>query len=335
MKERPTRAVVSLQAIARNLGRVRERVGKNVQIMAVVKADAYGHGAGPVARTLIEAGAAWLGVALPEEGMELRRQGLQVPILVMGPTPPDQAPLLLEYRLDQMIPHPLVAQALSGSSRGSKARVRVHLKIDTGMGRVGIHPAEAASAARAIAGLRGLEFGGVMTHFAAADALDKSHARGQLRRFLEAIREIEGVGVSVPLRHAANSAAILELPEAYLDMVRPGIALYGYPPSSREPSWDPVLTFQTCVAQIKKMPKGETVSYGCTYEAPRDILVATLPVGYADGFSRLLSNRGEVLIRGRRAPVIGIVCMDMILVDVTDVRGVREGDEVILLGRQG
>lgn len=336
LKERATQAVVSLDAIARNLGRVRERVGKNVQIMAVVKADAYGHGAGPVARTLIEAGAAWLGVALPEEGMELRRQGLEVPILVMGPTPPDQAPLLFEYQLDQMIPHPLVAQVLSFSGRGSKGRVRVHLKIDTGMGRVGIYPSEAASAAQAIVDLPGLEFGGVMTHFAAADAQDKGHARGQLRRFLDAIREIEAVGVAVPLRHAANSAAILELPEAHLDMVRPGIALYGYPPTySADLPWDPTLTFKTCVAQIKKVPKGETVSYGCTYEAPRDILVATLPVGYADGFNRLLSSRGEVLISGRRAPVIGIVCMDMIMVDVTDVGGVREGEEVVLLGRQG
>ena len=338
LKERATQAIVSLDAIARNLGRVRDRVGENVQIMAVVKADAYGHGAGPVARTLIEAGAAWLGVALPEEGVELRRQGLQVPILVMGPTPPDQAPLLFEYQLDQMVPHPLVAQALSFSGRGSKARVRVHLKIDTGMGRVGIYPSEAATAAAAMVDLPGLEFGGVMTHFAAADAQDKGHARRQLLRFLDAIREIEAAGVAVSLRHAANSAAILDFPEAHLDMVRPGIALYGYPPtrpSSAELPWDPALTFKTCVAQVKKVPKGETVSYGCTYEAPRDILVATLPVGYADGFSRLLSNRGEVLIRGRRAPVIGIVCMDMIMVDVTDVGGVREGEDVILLGRQG
>ncbi len=328
---------MSLDAIARNLGRVRDHVGEHVQIMAVVKADAYGHGAIRVARTVIEAGAAWLGVALLEEGVQLRRLGLEVPILVLGPTPLDQAPFLAEYGLDQMVYHPLIAQVLSNSARGSRTRVRIHLKIDTGMGRVGIHPSEAATVARAIAHLPGLEFGGVMTHFAAADAPDKGHALGQLRRFLDAVREIEVAGVAVPLRHAANSAAILGLPEAHLDMVRPGIGLYGYPPSTfaEKLSWEPALTFKTCVAQIKKVPKGETVSYGCTYEAPRDLLVATLPVGYADGYNRLLSNRGEVLIHGHRAPVIGTVCMDMIMIDVTDVGGVREGEEVILLGRQG
>lgn len=338
VRDRVTHAVVSLDALARNLGRVRDRVGANVQIMGVVKADAYGHGAFPVARTLVDAGATWLGVALPEEGAHLRRQGLQVPILVMGPTPPDQGPLLFEYRLDQMVYHPLHARALAGITGSSSGGLRVHLKIDTGMGRLGIHPSEAAAGAKAVVNLPGLQLGGVMTHFAAADAADKGHALEQLRRFLEAIREIEASGIAVPLRHAANSAAIVDLPEAHLDMVRPGIVLYGYPPSpflSQDLSWEPVLTFTTHIAQMKKVPKGGTVSYGCDYSAPRDILVATLPVGYADGFNRLLSNRGEVLIQGQRAPVIGRVCMDMIMIDVTDVGGAQEGDEAILLGRQG
>jgi alanine racemase len=256
----------------------------------------------------------------------------------MGPTPADQASALSEYRLDQVVYHALHARALSGSAGGSQAQVRVHLKIDTGMGRLGIHPSEAAAAVKAVAQLPALEFGGVMTHFAAADAADTGHAREQLRRFREAIREIEAAGISVPVRHAANSAAVLGLPEAHLDLVRSGIALYGYPPSSsaaEDGVWEHALTFKTCVAQIKKVPKGGTVSYGCTYEAPRDILVATLPVGYADGYNRLLSNRGEVLVRGRRAAVIGRVCMDMIMVDVTNVAGLREGEEAVLLGRQG
>lgn len=177
-----------------------------------------------------------------------------------------------------------------------------------------------------------------MTHFAAADASDKGHALEQLRQFLQAVREIEAAGIAVPFRHAANSAALLDLPESHLDMVRPGIALYGYPPSpsvSQNLPWESVLTFMTRIAQLKKVPKGGTVSYGCTYIAPRDVLVATLPVGYADGYNRLLSNRGHVLIRGQRVPVIGRVCMDMIMVDVTDVGGAQEGEEVILLGRQG
>ncbi len=335
---RVTQAVVSLDAIARNLGRIRDRIGADVHIMAVVKADAYGHGALPVARTLVDAGADWLGVALPEEGVDLRNHGVQAPILVMGPTPPDHGSVLLDHRLDQMIYHPLHALAVSQSVRGSKDRLRVHLKIDTGMGRLGIHPPDAAAAAKAIINVPGLAFGGVMTHLAAADAIDKGHAQEQLRQFLEAIREIEAAGIAIPLRHAANSAAILDLPESHLDMVRPGIALYGYPPSPSAVEgghWEPALTFKTAIAQIKKMPKGSTVSYGCTFEAPRDILVATLPVGYADGYNRLLSNRGEVLVRGQRAPVVGVVCMDMCMADVTEVSGVQEGDEVVLLGRQG
>lgn len=335
---RVTQALISLDALARNLGRVRDRVGEHIQIMGVVKADAYGHGALPAARALVEAGAAWLGVALPEEGVQLREQGLQAPILVMGPTPPDQGPLLSEFRLDQMVYNPLHARALSSKVASSTGAVRVHLKIDTGMGRLGIHPSEAAAGAKAIVDLPGVDLGGVMTHFAAADAADKGHALEQLRRFLEAIRDIEAAGIDVPLRHAANSAAILDLPGSHLDMVRPGIALYGYPPSPsavQNSAWEAVLTFMTRIAQIRKVPRGETVSYGCTYVAPNDVLVATLPVGYADGYSRLLSNRGDVLIRGQRAPVIGRVCMDMTMVDVTDVGGVQEEDEVVLLGRQG
>ena len=338
VRNRITQAVVSLDALARNLGRVRDRVGGHVQIMGVVKADAYGHGAFPAARILVEAGVSYLGVALPEEGIQLRRQGLQVPILVMGPTPPDQGPLLSEYRLEQMVYHPPHARAISCSAASSRGAVGVHLKIDTGMGRLGAYPSEAKAAAKTIVELPGVEFKGVMTHFAAADAADKGHALEQLRRFREAIREIEAAGIAVPLRHAANSAAILGLPETYLDMVRPGIVLYGYPPSpsvSQDPPWEPVLTLMTRIAQIKKVPRGGSVSYGCTYVAPREVLVATLPVGYADGYNRLLSNRGDVLIRGQRAPVIGRVCMDMIMVDVTDVGQVQEGEEVVLLGRQG
>jgi alanine racemase len=338
MEGRVTQAVVSLDAIARNLLRVREQVGKGVQIIAVVKADAYGHGALPVSQILTEAGAEWLGVALPEEGACLRRQGISVPILVMGPSPPDRAPLLLEYHLDQMVYSLSLAQRLSTFARGQRKRIGVHLKVDTGMGRVGVHPAEATATARAITHLPGVAFKGVMTHFAAADAVDKSHAQGQLQQFLSAIEEMKAAGIAPPLRHAANSAAILDLREAHLDAVRPGIVLYGYPPSrhvSQKLSWEPAMVLKSCIAQIKKVPRGGTVSYGCTFTAPRDIVVATLPVGYADGYNRLLSNRGEVLIRGTRAPVVGQVCMDMIIVDVTGLGGVQEGEEVVLMGTQG
>src|SRR3990172_10619353 len=256
MTSKVTQAEVSLDAIARNFERIRERVGRRVHVMGVVKADAYGHGALPVARALVEAGASWLGVALPEEGVSLRRQGVTVPILVMGPTPPDHGSVLLEYRLDQMVYHPLHARALSEVRGDSGARLRVHLKVDTGMGRLGILPSEAPAAAREIVQMPRLEFAGIMTHFAAADALDQGHARLQQQRFLEAVREVEAAGVTVPLRHAANSAALLALPETHLDMMRPGIALYGYPPVPAGPqgSWGPALTLTPPLPHIKKVP---------------------------------------------------------------------------------
>ena len=335
---RPVYAVVDLEAIAGNVKGVRARVGPSVKIMAVVKADAYGHGAVEVSRAALEAGADWLGVAIPEEGAELRRAGLQAPILVLGPTPPDQADLVAAFDLDQTLPSLQLAQALSRSASERGRRIGVHLKVDTGMGRIGVPPSEAVAFAKRILLLPGLDLRGLMTHLATADEADKTHALAQLKLLREVDEALRREGIQGLLRHAANSAAVLDLPEAFLDLVRPGIMLYGYYPSkavSHSVPLRPALSFIAQVAYLKEVPEGTGISYGRTFVALKPLKVATLPLGYADGYSRLLSNRGEVLIRGRRAKVIGRVCMDMVMVDVTDIPGVEVGDEAVIYGRQG
>ncbi|MFQ5840126.1 MAG: alanine racemase [Candidatus Methylomirabilales bacterium] len=335
---RPARAVIHLGAYARNLDRVRSLVGSAVQIMAVVKADAYGHGALPIARIALEAGATWLGVALPEEGAALRQAGIAAPILVLGPTSPPQAPLVLEADLDQMVPDAALAEALADAAKGTRRRARVHLKVETGMGRVGLLPGEVIGLARQLRHLSGIELRGVMTHLAKADASDKTHTLAQVERFRQALAGLEAEGIEVPIRHAANSAAILQVPEAHFDLVRPGIVLYGYLPArqmQRPVEWEPVLELHSVIAQVKRVQPGTTVSYGGTFVATRETSVATIPIGYADGVPRLLSNRGHVLVGGRAAPVIGAVCMDMVMVDVSEVPEAAAGDPVTLIGRQG
>ncbi|HEV8663612.1 MAG TPA: alanine racemase [Candidatus Methylomirabilis sp.] len=335
---RPTRAVVDLGAIAHNVRNIKALVGKGVRLMAVVKADAYGHGLVPVARTALGAGAEWLGVALPEEGVALRAAGITAPILVLGPTVPAQAQLVAGAGLDQMVHSTRLAEALSRAARKARRTLPVHLKVETGMGRVGVPVEEVAALAGVIGRLPGLRLGGVMTHFAAADAPEAAHAREQLRHFHKALASAHLRAGPSLLRHAANSAATFALPEARLDLVRIGIALYGCPPSpdaSPPIPLRPALTLETRVAQVRWVPAGTTVSYGCTFVAPARMRIATLPVGYGDGFPRLLSNRGAVLLRGKRAPVVGRVCMDMVMVDVTGIPEVSEEDPVVLLGAQG
>lgn len=337
-RSRHTRAVVDLAAIARNVRSIKALVGPAVRLMAVVKADAYGHGLVPVARAALAAGAERLGVALPEEGTALRAAGIRAPILVLGPTPPEQAEAVAAASLDQMVHSAALAEALSRAARKVRRRAAVHLKVDTGMGRVGVPVEEVGALARAVGRLPGLTLRGVMTHFAAADARDPTFAREQLRRFHAALGSPELRGRPGLLRHAANSAATFALPEARLDMVRTGIALYGCPPSLEVPppvALHPALTLETRVAQVRWVPAGGTISYGCTFVAPTRMRIAILPVGYGDGYPRAFSNRGVVLLRGKRAPVVGRVCMDMVMLDVTGIPDVGEGDSAVLLGAQG
>ncbi len=307
--------------------------------MAVVKADAYGHGAVPVARTALDAGATWLGVAIPEEAVPLRAAGIASRILVLGPIAPEQVEIVVAQDLDQCVSDLSQVDALNRAAHARGRVLALHLKVDTGMGRVGLHPREARQAGEQIRGLSCVRLVGLMTHFAEAEAEDPAFAREQLARFAEAARDLAAAGFGALIRHAANSAGLLFLPEARLDLVRPGIMLYGYHPRGlqrpAEPLLQPALRLRTGISQIHDVGQGESVSYGRSFVAPRDLRVATLPVGYADGIGRLLSNRGCVLVRGRRVSIIGRVCMDMTMIDVTGVPDVRVGDEVVLIGRQG
>ncbi len=336
---RPTRAEIDLAAIAANVRIACELAGRTAAVMAVVKADAYGHGAAPVARAALAAGATWLGVAVPDEGAALRAAGFHARILVLGPIAPDQAAVVTAHDLDQCVSDPDQAQALSREAAARGCVQLLHLKVDTGMGRVGLPPRAVRSAAERIASLPAVRLEGLMTHFAEADADDPEFTREQIARFETVSRNLRAAGITIPLRHAANSAALIRHPDARLDLVRPGIMLYGCPPcASRragDPALVPALRLRTVISQLTDLAAGGSVSYGRTFVAPHDMRIATLPIGYADGLPRLLSGRGQALIRGRRAPILGRICMDMTMVDVTCLPDVRVGDEAVLIGRQG
>lgn len=335
---RPVWAEVNLDNIVYNLEQVRKRVSAETLIMAVVKADAYGHGVIPVARRVVEAGADRLAVALPEEGVELREAGFKLPVQVLGEILPPQYPLILDYDLIPTIGKIETARGLNQLAVRKGVLQKVHLKVDTGMGRIGTLPDSAVEFVLKIAQLSNLELEGLMTHFATADEENKEYTYYQWERFNYVIRKLEAEGVSIPIKHAANSATIIDLPQFELDMVRPGIMLYGLRPSpevDNSLSLKPALSWKARIIYLKEVPAGTAISYGSTYITPRRSRIATIPLGYADGYSRLLSNKGQVLIHGRRAPVRGRVCMDQFMVDVTEIPDVSVGDEVVLIGKQG
>jgi len=335
--DRPTRAVVDLDAFDHNFKEVMLRADGR-QVLAVVKASAYGHGAVEVSRRLLMLGADMLGVALVEEGRELRDAGIETPILIMSAIFPEQAEAVVSLNLTPVIFSLSVAQALSYAAQKSKKTISVHVKIDTGMGRIGISPEAAPEYIASLRKLDGISVQGLMTHFADADLQDKRFASQQMDRFETLIKTLEAQAITVPMRHAANSAAVLDYRRAFFTMVRPGLMLYGYNPLEKEDvsrGLRPVLSLVTRIAFLKKVPAGVAISYGRTFTTMRESTIATLPIGYADGYSRRLSNRGEALVRGIRVPVVGRVCMDMCMVDVTDVPSAREGDDVVLIGSQG
>jgi Alr-MurF fusion protein len=341
---RPTWVEIDLSAIANNTRRIAEIIGPQVRILASLKADAYGHGALKVAHTVLHNGASMLGVATVSEAMPLRQEGLRAPILVFGYTPLWQMREAAHLDLTVTLYTLEAAQALSRAAASLGKTVKAHVKVDTGMGRLGMRAEETQEVVQlveAILGLPGLELEGIFTHFATADSGDeahKAHTRMQLERFQGVLRALRAKGLRPPLIHAANSAALLSLPESRFDMVRPGIALYGLDPSEnvRLPEgFRPALSFKTQVALVKSVPAGECISYGCAYTTERPMTIATLPVGYADGFRRGPANWGSVLIHGQEAPLLGRVCMDQCMVDVSHIPQVRVGDEVVLIGRQG
>mgnify|MGYP001952104237 CR=1 FL=1 len=336
---RPTWVEIDLDAIAHNVRKL-QQLAAPAQVMAVVKADGYGHGAVMVARAALAHGARRLAVAVVEEGVHLRQSAIACPILVLGWTPPEQYGLALRYDLELTVSSEDEARALAEAARREGRRVRVHLKIDTGMGRLGLRwdePRLGEIAAR-IAALSYVEVAGVYTHLATADEPEAELTGRQLAAFARALEALERHGVRPPLRHMANSAALLRLPAARYDLVRPGIALYGleaFPGAVAAFDLRPALSWKTRVALVKEVPPGTPISYGATFVTRRRSRIATLPVGYADGLRRALSNRGQVLVHGRRAPIVGRVCMDQVMIDVTDAGDVAVGDEVVLIGSQG
>ncbi|XEQ91348.1 Alanine racemase 1 [Sporomusa carbonis] len=338
MFSRPVWAEIDLKAIENNVREIKKVLKPGVKFCAVVKADAYGHGAVAVARTALANGADRLAVAILNEAIELRQAGFTVPILILGYTPLYQAEMVAAYGITQTLFTLDAAQALSAAAVRLNTRIKVHIKIDTGMSRIGIPPAYAGEFAAQVAALPGLELEGVFSHFATADSVDKTYAYEQLSRFTQALAGIEARGITVPVRHIANSAATLELPEAQFDMVRPGIILYGLWPSdevAQTVNLKPAMRLQAQVAYVKDITAGTTVSYGQTYRAKDLRRIATLPVGYADGWTRLLSGKASVSIRGRQAPLVGRICMDQCMADVTDIPGVAAGDVATLFGPGG
>ncbi len=344
--DRPTWVEIDLGAIANNMRHLKTMVGERVGIIVTLKADAYGHGAIKVARTLLSNGADILGVACLNEAIALRRADFTAPILVLGYTPAWQAREAVLNELTTTVFSLDVARALSRAAKDLNSEVRVHVKVDTGMGRLGLLPPQLLEFIEEIKNLPGLIVEGIFTHLAIADMLDahgvagwgREYTLNQLRSFREVLQELEDNGVNIPYAHAANSAAIFTYPESHFNMVRPGIAIYGLAPSSQIPcpaGFEPALSFKTQVAQVKELPPGSYVSYGCAYRTKGPTRIAVIPVGYADGFRRGPRDWGEVLVKGRRAPVVGRVCMDQTMIDVTDIPGVRQGDEVVLIGQQG
>lgn len=334
----PIWAEISLTNIHHNIREVRRLVGAEREIMAVVKANGYGHGAVQVARAALAAGAGRLAVARLCEALELREAGITAPILIFGYLTREQLAQAIEQQLTITIYRLDMAEQLSELAQAAGIPAKVHLKVDTGMGRLGFGEGEqSVKEVEQVCSLPGLICEGIYTHFAAADETDKTYTRWQLDRFLSFLHQLELQGINFPLRHSANSAAIIDFPDAYLDMVRPGIIMYGLYPSAEVDQNKvrllPAMSLKARIAHLKEVTGGTKISYGCTYAVPEDTVIASLPLGYADGYPRLLSSRGQVLIKGQRAPVVGRVCMDQCMVDVGKIPGVKVHDEVIIFGQ--
>lgn len=336
---RPTWTEIDLDALTANFQIVKEKVGPDVSVMAVVKANAYGHGAVACARRLEQVGANWFGVALPEEGIELRQAGIGKPILCLAGFWGEQASACLQHQLVPVVYRLDLIEALNLAAWQRGIVADVHVKVDTGMGRLGIRFDEVADFAAALKRFENIRVDGVMTHFAAADEPSCGPLTSdQLQRFENAVAAFQAHGFTPAYHHLANSAAVFGQPTARGNMVRPGGVLYGLwrdilAPQDRDVKLRPVLSLHSRITLLKWVPQGETVGYGCTFEASRKTLVATIPIGYDDGYMRALSNRGQAIIRGTYATVIGRISMDLTLVDVTNVPDVQLDDQVILIGQ--
>lgn len=336
---RPVWAEVDLDAIKYNMREI-SKLAKGKEIIAVVKADAYGHGAIDIAPIALECGAKKLAVAVITEALELRRNNINAPIVILGCTPITLAKDLLYQDIEQTVISYEYAEALNEVAKEGKTKLPIHIAVDTGMGRIGFLPnGESLDEIQKISKLENLKITGVFSHFATADEEDKEYTELQEFKFKDFIDKLKDRGIDLGQKHIFNSAAIMDLDDSHFDAIRPGIILYGYYPSNdvkkNNLKLKPALTLKSNVVHVKTLPKGEYISYGRKFVTERESIIATLPIGYADGYTRLLSHKAKVIINGQLAPVVGNICMDQCMVDITDVPNVKVGNEVILIGQEG
>jgi alanine racemase len=336
-KGRPTYCTIDLAALRWNFDQVKRLVGPRVKVLSVVKANAYGHGAVPCAKALADAGSDAFGVATVEEAVELRAAGIRAPMLVLTAICPEQLDEFLKYDLTPALSDVQTMAALDKLLQKRGAALKFHLKIDSGMGRLGLPHSAIDSWLPEVAKLKALRLEGMFSQLANSDG-DAEYSTEQVKNFRAAEKRLRAAGLAPFELHLANSGGVIGVPEAHGTMVRPGIMLYGCCPGpalAQKAELKPVLSWHTRIMQVKELPAGASVGYGRTFTAKRKSRIAALPIGYADGYHRLLSNRGAVLVRGKRAPVAGRISMDLTMIDVTDIAGVIQGDEVVLIGRQG
>lgn len=336
---RPVWAEINLDTIATNTKNIKKLVGDK-ELIAIVKADCYGHGAVDVVPTLLESGASRLAVAMLTEAIELRENNINAPIVILGYTPLYLGEELINYDIEQTVYDLDYAKELSKIALSLNKKAKIHIAIDTGMGRIGFLPGDdTVKTINEVYNLEGLEVIGIYSHFSTSDEKDKTYANEQLFKFKKVMADLKALGIEIPLKHISNSGAIIDMPETYLNGVRPGIILYGYYPS-KEVSNDnlsvkPALTLKAKVAHVKELHKDMYISYGKTFKTNKKTIVATLPIGYGDGYPRALSENAKVIVNGKFASILGRICMDQCMIDVTDIENIKTGDEVIILGGEG
>jgi alanine racemase len=334
-------AEIDLDAIAYNVREIKGLLKDKVEMMGVVKADAYGHGVLEVVRTLLDSGVTQLAVSMLDEAIQIRKSGIDVPILILSYTEPARADEIIQYDVTQTVYSNELAQALSEASERLGRSVRVHVKVDTGMTRIGFIPGlKTVEEIIGISRLPGVIVEGIFTHFASADEAERDYTWMQYERFISLCNELEGAGLHIPVKHVCNSAGIVQYPEMHLDLVRPGIILYGLHPSSQVDKsmicLKPAMTLKAKVILVKDVEPDTCISYGRTFRTACKSRIATIPIGYADGYARLLSSKGRVLVNGESAPIVGRICMDQCMIDVTDFKyEVKAGDEAVIFGSQG
>ncbi len=334
---RPVWAEINLDNLAHNIKEVRKNTREDAKVTAVVKANGYGHGSTDIAKTFLENGADRLAVAILTEAIELRKAGIKAPILVLGYTPNTQFDKVLQYDLIQTVYSYEDAKILSKTASDMDKEAVIHIKIDTGMSRIGFLPNEdAVEKILEINKLENINIEGMYTHFAKADETDKGHAKGQFEKYIKVSDSLKEKGLDIKIKHVSNSAAIIDLEDYNLDMVRAGIMIYGFYPSDEVSKENiklkPAMNLKARVSHVKTVPKGTGISYGQIFKTERESKIATLPIGYADGFTRLLTGKAEVYVNGKRVKVVGKICMDQCMIDVTEIEDIQVGDEVVIFG---